>query len=688
MSKILHLFIGLIFLFFAGCKQKYLNYPYAENNTTIEIYNGFQVSDDYKWLESNPENNKLTKKWIKEEEELCTEYFKSRKNTIKNRIEELASSEHYIMIKSDNDTLYYAGIFPYSNQLNIYKHNPENKKNSLLKHFNLPFQINYDLNALVLRNGEYIAMIGANKHSINSLYIYNLTDNSPNPLTTIKHVVDRPLNRIDNGFLFVKDIFEVENIYSGANSLNKCVYSNNESFPFVYNEIFRDENIYNKYIFDSAYDFETKDIYIGRYASEFKTEYEILSIIEKEDMPHVKLSISSPKGEVLRLAGSDDVNFYIIAVEGDLKGTLYAINKKTHKKEVVIRNTFMNVQDFALIKDHAIIHYKKENENRAYLIHKHSLLVDELPLKDQLSYKFYRNQNFEKIYFQAESLINPKDIYKINPADLKNTKKITERVSLPYNPDDYKIEHVTYLTESGDEVKLQLTYKRGIKKDGSNPLLLMTFLNAENSFLDMFYLARILYMDHGFIFVQTAKSESKHKNQEDRAKRIHTSLEFLIKENYTSENKIALLGREYGATAVMQFLNNHERIKPPVVLMDGIYDLFGQNQKEELNYSENNMFTVNSMHKMKDLVHKSPYHNVKVKKNYPPVLLMTSPEHKIITKSETYKMTAKLQMRTRGYNPIIMLSPDQKNEMIEYSYKNYIEYAFCFLSRNMNIDYI
>lgn len=679
-----------VIICFVGCKNKFLNYPYAENNTSIDQHYKIEVKDDYKWMELDPSKNRIAEKWLKEERKLSDKYFKSKDLSVYKRIQELTNFERYVLIRSSSDTTYFAGLFPYSNKMNIYCFDESTQKSKLIKRFELPFQVEYKLNGLVINNGKQIALIGGTPGEPKSLYIYDLQNKSNKPVKTVSHVINFPLNPVEKGFLFKKDAFSEGDVYSGINSIYACYKKQDDSEKYHLKEVYTDDNFYSKYGFDNAFDESSKELYIGKYNSNKLDSYSLYKIYNNEGTTENMMEIAANPSENLRIAGADDINIYIVGLDQTLKGTLYTVNKATMKIDTVISNSTMDVKDFVLIKDHALIHFQSENENRAYLIEKNSLSITEFPTEDSSYYSFNQNKKSNILYFQRESLISPKEIYSVNTKQLTSPKRVHSNDKLPFNPDDYTIEYVTHISESGNPVNLQLTYKKGIKKDGSNPVFVTTFINAEQSFLDQFYLSRILYMDHGFIFVQRAKSDSKKTIVlENRIKDIYSSLKFLINEKYTSPDKIALFGREYGATAVMQVLNKYEDIKPVTILMDGIYDLVYYNEHGKLNYQNNKLFYANNTEKMRKIVDNSPYHNIKNKKNYPPILLMTSDENKLIPRHHTFKMTAKLQMRTRGYNPIIMLTPkrvDFLDEYPDYTYKVYIEHAFWFLTQNMGIE--
>lgn len=684
--------IGTVFLlvFLVGCKNKYLNYPYAENNTSTEVIFNHTITDDYKWLEGSYENKSNKDKWLTEEADLCDKYFKSLNKSVYHQVQGLCAFERYTFIKSEDSSFYYCGTKPFINEISIYKYDLETSESIHRKSINLPFQPENNLNALVFNNERHIAIIGGTKGNVQSLYIYNLHDSSTKPVHTIENIIDKPLNPTANkGFLYTTDNLSSETDPSGLNSLYHCSYKEENDLNITLERIYSDEHYNINKIFDSAYDNESNNAFVASYENDISDCFIIESIHLKTKERKEVIRLQSTNNEDLRLGGTDNVNLYIIGTDKKLRGTLYMIDKKTLNIDTIINNNSMPVQDFSLVKDHALIYFQRYNANRAYLINKNTKSINEIPIEDGHYYRFYRNKKSDRIYFQKESLINPREVYSGEITNPTHTKRVNERRNLPFNPDNYVTENITIKSEVDGDINIQLTYKKGMIRDGSNPLFLCAYLNSDESFLDKFYLSRVLYMDHGYIFVQRAKSDSKRVILlENRIKDIYTSIQYLVNEKYTSKNKIALFGKEYGATAIMQLLNKYDDIEAPTILMDGIYDLIKYNDKGRLLYNNERLFHVNSPESFGKLLNASPYHNVVNRKNYPPILLMSSNENLYIPKSHTYKMTAKLQMRTRGYNPIVMLTPKRINKLDEYedyTYTMFIEHAFWFLSHNLGI---
>ncbi|MGL5788787.1 MAG: hypothetical protein ACRCXV_02785, partial [Bacteroidales bacterium] len=56
--------ILLIGYLFSSCVKPGLNYPYAENNSTVDSIFDLEIKDDYKWLEGNNPDNEKRNQWL------------------------------------------------------------------------------------------------------------------------------------------------------------------------------------------------------------------------------------------------------------------------------------------------------------------------------------------------------------------------------------------------------------------------------------------------------------------------------------------------------------------------------------------------------------------------------------------------------------------------------------------------
>lgn len=686
-----HFFIGLLCLLLplTSCVQRMIEYPYAENNTSVSRYFGTEVGDDYQWMEIHPGNNSKLKNWLNAQDELTAAYFSGGTTRVFDRMQELLAFPRFSFIRSSTDTLYYAGIYPYESKIDIHKY--ADNRDSFIKQVNLPTYKNGEFNSLIFQDGSHLALIAGDTSGKSHIYIYNLRDNSVDPVRIIRNVIDCKLTPRDNGsFFFVRDAFASENTVLGINSIMVCDYKvSADNLDLNIHNFYTDSEGSSGNIFDMVYDGENRNVYIGKYAIDDVSGFVVYELSHRNNNPKPVISFSVPVGEEYRLAGTDDVNLYFIVVEPTMSGSLLAVNKQTMQCDTVIHHASMSLGYFSMIKDHAVLSFRNETSNKIYFVNKHTLAKQVIPVPDNQFYFFNHNKVSQKIYYYKESLVAPKEVHLVDSIDFNKRTKINQSRKLPFNPDDYVIENHQSYTPSGETVRFQICYKKGLVRDGSAPLIIHSFVNAEHAYLDRFNFSRILYMDLGFVFVQRSHVDThKQVDISSRADDLYAAYRYLIDNKYSSDGKIGIIGREFGASALFIALNRYP-INAPVVLADGIYDFVDYNNRGKLLYQNHKVFQANDSLSFRSVYDRSPYHSVVPKKSYPPMLLISSENNRLIPAYHTYKMAAKLQMRTRATHPVILITPGHVKYLDQYesySYKTSVDQALHFLAPYLGVE--
>lgn len=673
-----------------SCNKPFINYPYAENNTATDSYFGITLTDDYQWLQTDPSQSYKKRKWLQAQNKVCNDYFKHKDMHIFDQIDQLSDFPRFIFIRSSNDTLYYAGVYPYSEKLEIYKY--MDGQSVLIKTFHQPEKYDSRINALVLEDGRHIALLyGANDSvsDLKNIHIYSLADSSAQPVAVIHHVLNYPLIPGKSGsFFFVRDYFDSEGAALGVNQLFSCKYSY-ESSRLHFNEkaFYTDLKGQSDYIFDMAYDESNDRFFVGEYSLTAPDSFMVFEA--KDGLDHCLFSFTSTHGERYRMVGTDDINIYVIGLEPSFKGRLYALNHQTCRVDTIIYDPTHNIQYFSLNKNGAIVYFRNDRHNKAYFVDKKTLQPREFQLDDKVYYTFAFNKKSDRIFFQRESLIDPKSIYELDPVSLAKCTAICENQCLPFNPADYEIENLTVKSLNGSDINLQISYKKGAVKNGKNPMILVMHVNAENAFMDKFSLIRILYMNYGYIFVQRASTDTEIEiNLAKRSEDLYSVYRYMIDSGYSSPGKMAFIGREFGASALLHALNKYP-IQSTAILVDGIYDYVKYNNSGKLLFDQQKLFHASDSITFKHILDISPYHQVVSGKNYPPLLLVSTDKANLIPEDHTLRLTARIQMRSKADNPVIMLTPRRVEALdpaSEFSYKMVIEHGFIFIATQHGID--
>ncbi|MFN6051398.1 MAG: S9 family peptidase, partial [Planctomycetia bacterium] len=83
---------------------------------------------------------------------------------------------------------------------------------------------------------------------------------------------------------------------------------------------------------------------------------------------------------------------------------------------------------------------------------------------------FGGKQNATETFYTFSSFNSPPTIFRY---DFKTSKSTVWReTKVKFNPADYVVEQVFYPSKDGTKIPMFLTYRKGMKKDGNNPVLL------------------------------------------------------------------------------------------------------------------------------------------------------------------------------------------------------------------------
>lgn len=127
----------------------------------------------------------------------------------------------------------------------------------------------------------------------------------------------------------------------------------------------------------------------------------------------------------------------------------------------------------------------------------------------------------------------------------------------------------------------------------------------------------------------------------------------LIKANYTSSDKLALLGVENGGLLAGAAMVQHPDMASVVVMERGIFDMLRLEFYAQGEITMGEYGTVNDESQFKALLDYSPYHNVKTRTRYPATLLLSGANDKRVLPWHSRKLAAQLQAANTSQSPIV-----------------------------------
>jgi len=228
-----------------------------------------------------------------------------------------------------------------------------------------------------------------------------------------------------------------------------------------------------------------------------------------------------------------------------------------------------------------------------------------------------------------------------------------------------KLSKFFYPSKDGTKVPMFIIHKKGLKFDGSNPVLLYGYGGFSVNLLPSFNPLLIPIFEQGGVYAianlrgGNEYGEKWHEagrklNKQNVFDDFISAGEYLIKEKYTSPEKLAIQGGSNGGLLVGAVINQRPELFKVAIPQVGVMDMlrfqkftigwnwipeYGSSEQDEANF--------------KNLYRYSPLHNIKETK-YPATLVTTADHDDRVVPAHSFKYAATLQEKHRGDNPVLI----------------------------------
>ena len=267
------------------------------------------------------------------------------------------------------------------------------------------------------------------------------------------------------------------------------------------------------------------------------------------------------------------------------------------------------------------------------------------------------------VFYSFSSFTVPPTIYRYDIATRKST--VFRAPEVNFNPADYETKQVFYTSKDGTKVPMFLTYRKGLKRSGDNPTLLYGYGGFNISLTPSFNALLVPFLEQGGIYAQanlrggSEYGEGWHEQGMKLKKQnvfddFIAAAEYLIKERYTSSQKLAIRGGSNGGLLVGAVMNQRPDLFRVAIPQVGVMDMLrfhkftiGWNWIADYGSSDN-------PEEFKALYAYSPIHNLKEGQNYPATLVTTADHDDRVVPAHSFKYAATLQEKYKGPNPVLI----------------------------------
>ena len=231
---------------------------------------------------------------------------------------------------------------------------------------------------------------------------------------------------------------------------------------------------------------------------------------------------------------------------------------------------------------------------------------------------------------------------------------------------DAEVRRIFATSKDGTKVPVSVISRKGLKLDGSHPVLLYGYGGYGVNQTPGFAGSNVrLWLDAGGVFAIAnirggGEYGQRWHEQGMLTKKQNVFDDFaaagktMIKDGYTSHAKLALRGGSNGGLLMGAMITQHPGLARAVVSQVGVYDMLRVELDPNGAFNITEFGTVKDPAQFKALYAYSPYHNVHPGTAYPAVLMMTGANDGRVNPMQSRKFTAALQAATSSDAPILL----------------------------------
>jgi len=665
----------LLFAFVAtSCvNSQMMKYPEAPKGAVVDEYFGEKVPAPYRWLEDD--NSADTKKWVQDENAVTFSYLDKIpfRAQLKKQITDLYNYEKISAPFEEGNYTYFFKNDGLQAQAVMYRYK-NNDSQKVEEVFLDPNQFSKD---------GTVSLGGISFSKDGSLAAYQISDGGSD---WRKVIVIEAAGKTQIGDT-LRDVKFSDVAWLGNDGFYYSSYDKpkegsqlagkTEHHKLYYHKLNTSQSS-DKLIFGGE---ETPRRYITGIVSE---DQQFLIIVAANSTTgnelYVKNLTDAAKSKILPLFTDVNYNYnfitsnkgliYIQTNENAPNGKLIKLSISSNGASIDIKNTVIIPEDSSVLNVSSANHYlfaqyiaDVHSEVKQYDLDGKFIRSIDLPAEGQAA-GFGGKDDQKDIYYSFTNYVYPSTIFKYNT--VTGQSELYRKPKINFNPEDFESKQVFYTSKDGTRIPMFITYKKGTKLNGKNPTILYGYGGFDISLLPAFSVIRAVWLQNGGIYaVPNLRGGGEYgrkwhdagikMNKKNVFEDFIAAGEYLIKNNYTSYDYLALSGGSNGGLlvgATMTMRPDLAKVALPAVgVMDMLrYHTFTAGAGWAYDYGTAD----DSKEMFEYLKSYSPVHNVKQGVCYPATFITTGDHDDRVVPSHSFKFAAELQAKQGCSNPIVI----------------------------------
>ncbi len=339
-------------------------------------------------------------------------------------------------------------------------------------------------------------------------------------------------------------------------------------------------------------------------------------------------------------------------------------------KEFIPHNLAVKIEGISLFADHAVLSEWESGLQQLEVVNFRTNKQNRIAFPEPVYAAGLgpnREYNTSVVRFSYNSMVTPNSTFDYDMNTGKSTLLKQQEVPGGFDRNNYQSERVFATASDGTKIPMSMVYRKGVKMDGSAPLLLYGYGSYGASIPPTFSSTRLSLLDRGVIFVighirgggelgEEWRQAGRMMNKMNTFTDFIACAETLIKNKYTSKDRLVIQGGSAGGLLVGAVSNMRPDLFKAVVSQVPFVDVLNTMLDASLPLTTSEYIewgNPNDKAAFDYMKTYSPYDNV-AKKDYPATLVKVSLNDSQVPYWEGTKLVAKLRTMKTDNNPLLL----------------------------------
>ena len=644
-------------------------YPDAQKGDVVDNYHGTTVADPYRWLEDD--NSKETAAWVEAQNAVTDTYLTSipQRASINQRLTTLWNYERFGVPSR------HGGRYVY------FKNNGLQNQDVLFKQPTLATEATVLLDPNTLSEDGTVSLGSISFSEDGKLLAYSISESGSDWRKW-------KVRNVDTGE-DLDDLVEWSKFSDASWAKDGSGFYYSRYDEPAEDEALQQVNYFQKLYFHRVGTTQSEDTLIyerpdqkewgfGGGVSE-DGRYLIISVWEGTDPKNRVFyrDLQDANGPVIELLNDFDAEYSFLGNEGPVfwfktnldadRGRIIAIDTtqpaRANWRELIPESKDTLVA-YSVVGDRFIIEYLRDAKSVVNVFALDGTFEREVALPGiGSSYGFGGRREDRETFFGFTSFSNPGSVYRYDIAT--GQAELFKKPTVQFDPADYETKQVFYTSKDGTKVPMFITHKRGLTPDGNLPTLLYGYGGFNISLTPSFSVANLVWMEMGGVYAvpnlrgggeygEQWHQEGTKLNKQNVFDDFIGAAEWLIANNYTSSDRLAISGGSNGGLLVGACMTQRPELFAAAMPAVGVMDMLrfhkftiGWAWVSDYGSSDNG-------EEFEALYKYSPLHNLREDTSYPSTLVTTADHDDRVVPAHSFKFAATLQEKHAGENPVLI----------------------------------